>query len=96
MATSQAANVVEAAVGHSGTASVTTDVSNYGKKEYGEETGAKIKATIWNGKNSVKLGMSDQRTRAFAADVRSRYAQAEGYRPRGCHSQGNGQCDMRQ
>lgn len=69
MATSQAANVAEAAVGHGGTASVTTDVSNYGKKEYGEETGAKIKATIWNGKNSVKLGMSGQRTRAFAADV---------------------------
>jgi hypothetical protein len=62
MATSQAANVAEAAVGHSGTASVTTDVSNYGKKEYGEETGAKIKATIWNGKNSVKLGVSEQRT----------------------------------
>ena len=57
MATSQAANIVESAIGHGDNATVTTDVSNYAKNEYGEETGAKIKATTWQGKNSVKVGM---------------------------------------
>lgn len=55
-ATTQAANLVEKAVGHSDNATVTTDVSNYSKQDFGEETGAKIKATVWNGKNSVKIG----------------------------------------
>ena len=57
MAASRAANVAEMAVGHSGNATVTTDVSNYGKEGYGEDTGAKIKATTWQGKNSVKVGV---------------------------------------
>ncbi|KAE8145953.1 chaperonin 10-like protein [Aspergillus avenaceus] len=55
MAASQAANLVEKAVGHSDNASVTTDVSNYAKGTYGEETGEKIKATVWQGKNSVEV-----------------------------------------
>ncbi|EHA28570.1 hypothetical protein CBS63078_8740 [Aspergillus niger] len=54
MAATQAANLVEKAVGHSGNASVTTDVSNY-YGEYGQETGEKIKATIWTGKNHVEV-----------------------------------------
>lgn len=57
MAASRAANVAEMAVGHGGNATVTTDVSNYSKEGYGEETGAMIKATTWQGKNSVKVGM---------------------------------------
>lgn len=56
MAVSQAANLVEKAVGHGDNATITTDVSNY-NFEYGRETGEKILATTWNGKNSVKLGM---------------------------------------
>ena len=55
MAASQAANLVEKAVGHGHNASITTDVSNY-KGEYGEETGEKILATTWQGKGQVKLG----------------------------------------
>ncbi|KAJ5100461.1 hypothetical protein N7456_006513 [Penicillium angulare] len=54
MAVSQAANLVEKIVGHGDNASVTTDISNY-DNEYGLETGEKILATTWQGKNSVKL-----------------------------------------
>ncbi|RAH73716.1 zinc-dependent alcohol dehydrogenase [Aspergillus aculeatinus CBS 121060] len=54
-ATTQAANLVEKLVGHSDNATVTTDVSNYAKGESGEETGEKIKATIWQGKNTVEV-----------------------------------------
>lgn len=55
MAVSQAANLVEKVVGHGDNANITTDVSNY-NNEYGRETGAKILATTWQGKNSVKVG----------------------------------------
>ncbi|RAL01983.1 zinc-dependent alcohol dehydrogenase [Aspergillus ibericus CBS 121593] len=54
MAATQAANLVEKAVGHSGNATVTTDISNYAG-EHGQETGEKIKATIWQGKNQVEV-----------------------------------------
>lgn len=53
MAATQAANLVEKAVGHSDNATVTTDVSNY-SNEYGVETGEKILAAIWQGKNTVE------------------------------------------
>ncbi|GAB1218569.1 hypothetical protein ATERTT37_007828 [Aspergillus terreus] len=55
MAASQAANLVEKAVGHSDNATVTTDVSSYNKKEYGAETGPPIQATTWQGKNSIAV-----------------------------------------
>ncbi|KNG88718.1 alcohol dehydrogenase [Aspergillus nomiae NRRL 13137] len=55
MAASQAANLVEKVIGHSDNATVTTDVSNYDKGAYGQETGEKIKATTWQGKNSVQI-----------------------------------------
>lgn len=54
MAATQAANLVEKAVGHSGNATITTDISNYAG-EHGQETGEKIKATIWQGKNQVEV-----------------------------------------
>ncbi|KAL6238230.1 hypothetical protein BDW75DRAFT_237535 [Aspergillus navahoensis] len=54
MAATQAANLVEKAVGHGGTATVTTDISNY-NNEHGVETGEKIRATVWQGKNSVGI-----------------------------------------
>lgn len=56
MAISQAANVVEKIVGHGDDASVTTDVSHY-DNEYGSKKGDRILATIWQGKNDVKLGL---------------------------------------
>jgi hypothetical protein len=62
MAATQAANLVEKAVGHSGTATVTTDISNY-NNEHGVETGEKIRATVWQGKNSVEIGMRTPRQR---------------------------------
>ncbi|KAL3481455.1 chaperonin 10-like protein [Aspergillus californicus] len=55
MAATQAANLVERAVGHThGDANITTDVSSY-DNEYGTETGEKIQATIWQGKNDVGI-----------------------------------------
>ncbi|KAJ5191508.1 Alcohol dehydrogenase superfamily zinc-type [Penicillium cinerascens] len=54
MAFTQAANLVEKAVGHGGNASITTDISNY-NNEHGMETGDLIQATVWDGKNQVKL-----------------------------------------
>ncbi|KAL4799289.1 chaperonin 10-like protein [Aspergillus venezuelensis] len=54
MATTQAANLVEKAVGHGGTATVHTDISNYNQNEAGVETGEKITASIWNGKGDVE------------------------------------------
>ncbi|KAI9372312.1 chaperonin 10-like protein [Aspergillus egyptiacus] len=55
MAATQAANLVERVIGHThGDANITTDVSNY-NNEYGVETGEKIQAAIWQGKNSVGI-----------------------------------------
>lgn len=54
MAFTQAANLVEKAVGHGDNASITTDISNY-NNEHGMETGDLIQATVWDGKNQVKL-----------------------------------------
>ncbi|PLB43142.1 threonine dehydrogenase [Aspergillus steynii IBT 23096] len=55
MAASQAANIAEKVVGHSDNATIETDVSNYAKGDYGQETGEKIKATVWQGKNCVEV-----------------------------------------
>ncbi|KAL2832556.1 chaperonin 10-like protein [Aspergillus cavernicola] len=55
MAATQAANLVERAIGHTyGDANITTDVSNY-NNEYGVETGETIQAAIWQGKNNVGI-----------------------------------------
>jgi hypothetical protein len=56
MAASQATGLLEKVIGHGDNAAVTTDVSNYAKNEYGQETGARIKATTWQGKNNIKVG----------------------------------------
>lgn len=57
MAASQTANLVEKAVGHGDNATITTDISNY-KNEYGRDSGDLILATTWQGKKSIKMGMS--------------------------------------
>lgn len=57
MATTQAANIAERVVGHGDNADIATDVTNYAQGGAGEETNTEIKATIWQGKRSVKLGM---------------------------------------
>lgn len=38
-------------------ASITTDVSNYGDRGYGDPSNT-MKALTWQGKNSVKIGQS--------------------------------------
>jgi hypothetical protein len=55
MAVSQGANIVEKIVGHGDDANITTDVSKY-DNEFGEESGERIQATTWQGKNQVKVG----------------------------------------
>ncbi|KAL4894386.1 chaperonin 10-like protein [Aspergillus ambiguus] len=59
MAVSQVANLVEKAMGHGENADVTTDISNY-DNEYGVEGGQPIQATVWQGKNSVAVGVIPQ------------------------------------
>ena len=58
MALSQAANFIEQALGHQGTAVTEQNVSNPDKdrEKYADPSGARMKALVWNGKGSVKLG----------------------------------------
>jgi hypothetical protein len=51
------ANLVERAMGHSHEADIHTDISSY-NNEFGTETGEKIRAAIWKGKNDVGIGAS--------------------------------------
>jgi hypothetical protein len=59
MAMTQAANLVEKAIGHGDNATITTDVSSY-DNEHGVETGEMIQATTWQGKNQVKVGKRER------------------------------------
>lgn len=54
MAFTQAANLVEDALGHGTNASITTDISNY-RNEHGRDDENPILATTWQGKKNVKL-----------------------------------------
>jgi hypothetical protein len=58
MALSQAANLVEKALGHQENAITEQDVSNPARDpaRYADKSGATMKALVWNGKNSVKVG----------------------------------------
>jgi len=57
MALSQAANLVEKLVGHTGDAVTEQNMSNPDRDpaKYADKSGAKMKALVWNGKNSVKV-----------------------------------------
>ena len=57
MALSQAAALVEKAVGHTGDATTEQNLTNPAQdvSKYADPSGEKMKALIWNGKNSVKL-----------------------------------------
>lgn len=58
MALAQAANLVEQALGHQGDATTVQNVSNPARDraKYADKSGATMKALVWNGKNSIKLG----------------------------------------
>ena len=58
MALSQAANLAEKAVGHTGDATTEQNLTNPARdrQKYADPSGATMKALIWNGKNSVKVG----------------------------------------
>ena len=55
---SQAANLAEKAVGHTGDATTEQNMTNPARdtEKYADPSGATMKALTWNGKNSVKLG----------------------------------------
>ncbi|OAP64657.1 hypothetical protein AYL99_00629 [Fonsecaea erecta] len=57
MALSQAAAVVEKIIGHTGDAETEQNLSNPSKdaEKYADPSGEKMKALVWNGKNSVKV-----------------------------------------
>ena len=57
MALSQAAGFVEKLIGHGGEAETEQNLSNPSKdaEKYADPSGEKMKALVWNGKNSVKV-----------------------------------------
>lgn len=59
MATTQAASLVEKAVGHGDSATIEQDVTNPARdrQKYGDPSGEKMKALVWMGKGSVKVGL---------------------------------------
>lgn len=100
MAFTQAANLVEKAVGHGDNATVMTDISNY-NNEYGMESGDLILATTWEGKNQVKVGKLDRIPLLMSSchlltTILSGNAQAEGGGCRRRDCEGDGQHDLRE
>ena len=57
MALSQAANLLEKALGHGGEATTEQNLSNPDRnpEKYADPSGEKMKALVWNGKNDVKV-----------------------------------------
>jgi hypothetical protein len=58
MAVSQAANLIEKVLGHTGDAITEQDLANPARDraKYADPSGATMKALVWNGKGSVKVG----------------------------------------
>ena len=58
MALSQVAALAEKALGHSDNAITKQDVTNpaIDREKYADPSGAKMKALLWKGKNSVAVG----------------------------------------
>jgi threonine dehydrogenase-like Zn-dependent dehydrogenase len=71
MALSQAANLVEKAIGHTGDAITEQNVSNPARdrEKYGDASGEKMKALVWMGKNSVQLVETPKPKLLEATDV---------------------------
>lgn len=63
MALSQATNLVEKAMGHTGDAITEQDMTNpdRNREKYADPSGEKMKALVWMGKNDVQLGASIRR-----------------------------------
>lgn len=57
-AVSQGANYIEKAIGHTGDAVTENDMTNpdRDRAKYGDPSGEKMKALVWNGKNDVQMG----------------------------------------
>lgn len=61
MALSQAAYKAEQALGHDDNSKTAQDVTNpaLDREKYGDPSGEKMQALIWNGKNKVEMSMID-------------------------------------
>lgn len=60
MAVSQSANVLEKAMGHVEGGVTEQNMTNpdRDRQQYGDPSGERMKALVWNGKNSVEVGSS--------------------------------------
>lgn len=58
MAMSQAANLAEKAMGHTGNATTEQNLTNPARdrSKYADPSGETMKALVWMGKNDVKVG----------------------------------------
>ena len=71
MALSQAAGLIEKIIGHTGDATTEQNLSNPSKDaaKYADPSGEKMKALVWNGKNSVKVIETHKPARIEDTDV---------------------------
>ncbi|KAK5071524.1 hypothetical protein LTS08_004732 [Lithohypha guttulata] len=71
MAMSQAANLVEKILGHTGDATTEQNMSNPNRdiSKYADPSGEKMKALVWNGKNDVKVIETFKPARIENSDV---------------------------
>ncbi|XMA17908.1 hypothetical protein WAI453_010699 [Rhynchosporium graminicola] len=71
MALSQAAALLEKAVGHGSNAVTAQDITNPGRDraKYADPSGEMMQALVWNGKNSVKMGGDGFAQPRFAKDT---------------------------
>lgn len=67
MAVSQSANVLEKAMGHVEGGVTEQNMTNpdRDRQQYGDPSGERMKALVWNGKNSVEVGSSLPTTMYF-------------------------------
>lgn len=93
MAVSQSANVLEKAMGHVEGGVTEQNMTNpdRDREKYGDPSGEKMKALVWNGKNSVEVGSLSIDTLILILLVLivcfSRNPQAQDHRRPRCHPQ---------
>ncbi len=71
MALSQAANLIEKIIGHTGDATTEQNLSNPDRDpgKYADPSGEKMKALVWEGKNTVRVIETFKPARIEETDV---------------------------
>lgn len=103
MAVSQSANVLEKAMGHVEGGVTEQNMTNpdRDRQQYGDPSGERMKALVWNGKNSVEVG-SSRPTPLYSNPVLiavpcfSRDPQTQDYRGARCDPQSHRKHHLRQ